>query len=205
MGKIVYIYSLSEPETGQVRYIGKSLDYSKRFREHLSESNKKKGHKNNWIKSLLKKNLKPTLEIVDEVCENEWQYWEQYWISQFKAWGFNLTNSTEGGESGPALFGDKNPSFGKKRPGETILKIQNTFLNKSESEKQNLKKSISIKNSKPIAQYSKNMICIAEWESTSKASKKLSINGSHISEACHGLRKSAGGYIWKFKNNIQHG
>lgn len=24
-------------------------------------------------------------------------FWEQYWISQFKTWGFNLTNTSPGG------------------------------------------------------------------------------------------------------------
>lgn len=37
--------------------------------------------------------------LVDET-ENDkkiWKFWENYWIQQFKQWGFNLVNQNEGG------------------------------------------------------------------------------------------------------------
>lgn len=37
------------------------------------------------------------LELIDEVPDNEWRFWESYWISQFKAWGFQLENKNSGG------------------------------------------------------------------------------------------------------------
>jgi len=34
---------------------------------------------------------------LDEVPEDEWKFWEIYWISQVKQWGFDLTNGNNGG------------------------------------------------------------------------------------------------------------
>lgn len=47
------------------------------------------------------------LEILDEVNKQEWKYWERYWISQFKQWGFILENKNNGGNgiSGFELLG----------------------------------------------------------------------------------------------------
>lgn len=93
------IYSLSDPRTSQARYIGKTITpLDKRLKKHLSGCYlESPTHKNNWIKSLLSKGLKPTIEEIDVVGTEEWEFWEIYWIAQMKAWGFNLTNTTKGG------------------------------------------------------------------------------------------------------------
>ena len=100
---MVNIYTLSDPITGRVRYVGKTINLKQRFNKHILESRKStKSHKKAWINSLLNKNLKPIINIIDIVDEENWGFWEQYWISQFKTWGFKLTNTTDGGESGPS-------------------------------------------------------------------------------------------------------
>lgn len=53
--------------------------------------------------------------------------------------------------------------------------------------------------SKVIIQYNKNGDIVNEWESITIASKKTNINYYSISNNCRGKQKSAGGYIWKFK------
>lgn len=52
---------------------------------------------------------------------------------------------------------------------------------------------------KAIIQFSKENEYIAEYENIKQASVKLKINASHISETCKGKRKSAGGYVWRYK------
>lgn len=53
---------------------------------------------------------------------------------------------------------------------------------------------------KPIYQIDINTgEIIAEWESARKAEKCFSTNYKNISAVCRGLRKSAGGYKWRFK------
>lgn len=90
------IYSLSCPKTGEVRYIGQSGNIKERYSPNFKEYNK--SYKTNWITSLSKENLLPILEIIDEVPKSEWKFWEKYWISQFRTWGFKLVNRTEGGD-----------------------------------------------------------------------------------------------------------
>jgi hypothetical protein len=95
------IYTLSHPLTNEVRYIGKSYkDLSKRLYEHLKDSIKIQNntYKHNWIRSLQKQNLEPRIELLDEVDDVEWQYWEKFYISLFRSWGFRLINATDGGE-----------------------------------------------------------------------------------------------------------
>jgi hypothetical protein len=93
-----YIYTLKDPITNEIRYIGKANDPNKRILDHIKEcKSSNKSHKISWVKSLLEKNLKPIVEILDEVSSEEWERCEQYWISQFKSWGFNLTNISKGG------------------------------------------------------------------------------------------------------------
>jgi len=55
------------------------------------------------------------------------------------------------------------------------------------------------KRSKNIIQYDKQMTFIKEWKSASEAGIVLNKQASAISECCNGKRKSAYGYIWKFK------
>src|SRR3989344_4471150 len=92
-----FIYILIDPNTKLVRYVGKSNKPKRRYYKHCSKSNKNT-HKVNWINKLLNENKKPILEIIDEVPIEDWQFWEVYWVSQFKTWGFNLTNNTNGGD-----------------------------------------------------------------------------------------------------------
>lgn len=93
-----YIYTLIDPLTNQIRYVGKSIDVDRRLKGHLSEARRgKKDHKNRWIASLLKKNCVPIIKVID-ICGHDWKERETYWISKFNADGCSLTNSKLGGD-----------------------------------------------------------------------------------------------------------
>lgn len=109
---VTNIYSLSDPLSKQVRYIGKADNVKKRLTVHLTDTDK--NHRTNWIKSLKKVGLKPEVDIIDIVSYNEWQFWERHYISLYKSWGFKLVNGTEGGD------GTVNRKFSQ----ETIEKIR---------------------------------------------------------------------------------
>jgi len=95
----INIYILIDPITNKIRYVGKTNNIHKRFHKHISGSKRTtKSHKNAWINGLLKKQLKPIMEVIDVVSNDEWEFWEKYWISQIKTWGFDLTNEMDGGE-----------------------------------------------------------------------------------------------------------
>ena len=120
--EIVYIYSLSNPISNEVRYIGKSTNIENRYKQHIGRCKKEVTHKCSWIKNLQTENLKPKIEIVDLVESGEWQFWEKYWISQFKSWGFDLVNSTDGGD-GILLHSD----FTKKYMSNDIFYLMIEF------------------------------------------------------------------------------
>lgn len=117
--KTTFIYILVDPRDDKVRYIGKSNNPKKRLEGHLGD--KKKTHKCNWIKSLTTLNLRPIIETIDEVLESEWQFWEVHYISLYKSWGFDLTNSTKGGEG---------QSVGYKASEETKAKQKRALLSR---------------------------------------------------------------------------
>lgn len=98
--KTTFIYTLStEEEPNNIRYVGKTDNPKDRRERHTQPYYLNEGtYKANWLKSEIKKGNTPILNVIDEVPYKEWEYWESYWIEQFIAWGFKLTNGTSGGE-----------------------------------------------------------------------------------------------------------
>lgn len=90
-----YIYALREPDTHEVRYVGKTHDLNHRLKNHKND--KKDTRKARWIQSLRKKGLEPELIVLAEVGA-DWQDAERYWIAYFRSIGADLTNHTDGGE-----------------------------------------------------------------------------------------------------------
>ncbi len=140
---MIYIYALIDPRDNQIKYVGKTKNTKRRLYEHLCEIKSKRNNKKvNWLKCLNKLDLLPELFILDEVREQEWQFWEQYWISQCKNWGFKLKSQSKGGE-GPADFIAWKISkslTGHKQSNETIQKRQNKLKIFWETEKGQLKR-----------------------------------------------------------------
>lgn len=91
----IKIYGLSD-KNGDVRYIGKTgRKLNLRLKEHITEN--KKNYKNNWIRGV---NNDIDIFLIDEVASEDSNYWEIFYISLLKSWGFNLTNLTDGGDGG---------------------------------------------------------------------------------------------------------
>jgi len=226
-------------ENGIPIYVGKTINLlNKRRIDHKKEYGK---------------NI--SIFLLDEI-ENErkvWKFWECYWISQFKAWGFKLTNNNDGGggpethseESKIKMRNRKHPGTSQKLKGRLRPDVSERFKNKkfSQETKDKIKiskighkcyknpergKKIKISNnkhykensnrnkkisdkllgrsadwmkyrSKPIMQYDLNMNLIKEWPSITEAQNKTNIKG--IGNMLSNLSKTAGKYIWKYKNN----
>jgi hypothetical protein len=124
-----YIYTLENPETGEIRYVSKTTNIKRRYYQHTNKkicnklSNK---HLGNWLLSILNKDLKPILNIIEE-CENDWVQSEIYWIEQFKVWGFNILNFTKGGEG----FSHKHSEESKKRMSLAQKGLKKNFTEES--------------------------------------------------------------------------
>jgi hypothetical protein len=92
-------------------------------------------------------------------------------------------------------------SYNKILSEDRIIKANNPIKRSKESK---IKMSIAAKNrtdhKKPIIQYDKNMNFIKEWKCSQDVLLELNKNGSGmLSECLHNKRKTAFGYIWKFK------
>lgn len=61
-----YIYTLKDPITNEIRYVGKANDPNKRILDHIKECKSSNiSHKISWIKSLLNINLQ-TFYLCDQ-------------------------------------------------------------------------------------------------------------------------------------------
>ena len=58
----------------------------------------------------------------------------------------------------------------------------------------------AIKQSIPILQFSKDGKFIKEWPSAGEAQRKLGIAHQSICACCRGNYKSAGGFVWRYKD-----
>lgn len=117
----VFIYALKDPDTGQIRYVGETVDTKQRLSQHLSEARRLRGNTPRLalLRSYLRGGIKPTLVVLDEVPESEWQQWEVAYIEYFSECGCDLVNSAPGGiGTGSGL---NSPMFGKKRPVQSKL------------------------------------------------------------------------------------
>ena len=128
MKKIVksYIYSLIDPVTEEIRYIGKTVNPSQRLSAHIKSGYKKGSHKECWIYGLLEKNLKPKMNIIEECLDDSWIEREKYYIRTLP----NLTNHTEGGDS-PS--GHKMSEEAIKKMSESRKGSDNAFFGKTHS------------------------------------------------------------------------
>jgi hypothetical protein len=94
-----YIYALIDPDTNEIRYVGRTKDLSKRYSRHLIESQlpQSKTHKHNWIRKILKNGKKPLIRVLEKVPYEHCIETEQKWIASLKSGGL-LTNSSDGGD-----------------------------------------------------------------------------------------------------------
>lgn len=97
-----FIYALSDPDTNEIRYIGKTDNPTRRYKAHLAD--KSRCHKVYWIQSLIKCGKKPIMIILEEIeKDSNWEDREKYWIEYYK--NNNLVNMTDGGDQGPNCKG----------------------------------------------------------------------------------------------------
>lgn len=225
MIKIYYLAALDKIP----RYVGKTKQSLKdRLSKHKSEAkNKDVAHvyKNCWIKS---NDYNIDIYLIDEVPENEWEFWEEFWIEQFKIWNFKLTNISKGGKfdkfyinhnrknipklkkslKGRKLSKEHVEAIRKARTGwifskETKAKISKSHTGKklSDATKEKISKSKkgTISEKKiSINQYDKNGNFITTWDSTTTAAKELNLIRENIVAVLKGRRKTCGKFIFKY-------
>ena len=182
------------------KYIGYTHQKpNRRFRNGL-------GYKNLKVYDYIQKygwdNIKHII-LIDKLTKKQAQQKEIEFILEHKSneekYGYNLSIGTKLCEEQIELLrkksiGNKN-MLGKHHTEEAKEKIRQANLGKVMLEETKAKKS------KAVIQYDKLLNKINEFYGIHEASRKTNINWTNIAECCKGNRKSAGGYIWKYKGD----
>ena len=195
---IIFIYCLKDPNTLEIRYIGKTNNPKRRYLQHLSNQRLGNGRQPrlyNWLKSIKDK---PIFEIIFCSLKDNVDEMEKFFIKKYS----NLVNLTIGGDGGQGFKhsletklkmsqdrkGEKSPLFGIKKSKETILNFSKAAKNRKN---EHLKKYNKEKSIKIIDQFG------TIYNSISEASRKLNIHKSNISKVVCGKYKQASNYIFK--------
>lgn len=183
--KYFLIYKLTSP-SGKC-YIGQTKQkFYRRLNEHKSNSKKLNYPLYNAIRKYGWINFKK--EILEEkIAENKIDDLEKYYIKEnnsLKPFGYNL-------QSG----GNKNKHFSKLTKNKMSQNNAKNMSGKFGKEHPNAKK---------IFQLDLKGNFIKEWDSIIDIQRNLNIKASNIGKVCRQEKKykTAGGYIWKYKENI---
>ena len=167
------------------------------------------------------KDKKENSKIVEIDCvdNNEWRFWESWYIELFRSWGFKLENKNNGGGGrGPGWVSppERNAKIKASMKNhsqyytdEVREKIRNGNKGKSKPFTKEHQQNMLIdkrKQAKPLLMYDLDNNLIREWESKGQAAewiketKKRQGNlTSQIKDAILGRQKTAFGYKWKYK------
>lgn len=181
-----FVYCLIDPESMKPRYVGqtiKSLKY--RLNEHIQDSKRSRCHNANWIKSILKKELRPIIEMVEECDNKDLNSREIYYIKHFRDNGVILTNSNDGGQTGSCKFHKE----------ESKKKISDFMKNYKKSPEHILRMRKSL--SKPVYQYSLNGKFIRSFNNAEEAGNCINKSKTSITKAC-GRSGCSGGFQWRY-------
>jgi hypothetical protein len=86
------IYTLTDPRTGAVRYVGATSHGKARLTFHCSAARKRKQTATDkWVAELLLSNLRPLFTVIDEGIGDS-RMMEEFWVMHYRQSGADLTN-----------------------------------------------------------------------------------------------------------------
>ncbi len=100
---ITYIYALIDPRDAVVRYVGKTVNPTKRFQHHKQESHSQEIQV--LVQELASLGLELTMRILEEVAEgDDWKGAESLWVRHGFEHGWPICNKRAGGDGVPLEF-----------------------------------------------------------------------------------------------------
>lgn len=159
---LVTVYSLSSSKDGVIRYIGQTTGRLDRCLIHHHYDAKKLSaiHKSNWIRSVINASHEVVIAPIEENAE--WGTAERKWIAHYRGLGFDLVNTTDGGEGvvgyvrdqgwrdrkSASMTGQTSPHKGAKLSPETRAKISASQKGRVITDEQRAKISAAMKGRK---------------------------------------------------------
>ena len=187
----VFIYTLTCPISGEVRYVGKAISLEQRLGTHLKQN--KGTHKDNWIQSLKKKGLAPIIESIEEIVsvnESDWQEAERFWIETLRFLGCRLTNAAVGGLGGGGTKHWKADSRAK------MLAASKAHF----ADPKNRERHSAIKKGKPhSAEHHKNWLASPKCQVNTEKLSILGKNPENKAKASSGLKSKWKDPEWRAK------
>jgi hypothetical protein len=171
-----YIYCLSDPRDGAIRYVGVSVDPKARYRVHLYDL-RHATHKVHWIKSLLTQGIRPIMTVIQRLPYACWTDAERYWIQHFRDLGCDLTNGTAGGEGW----------LGRRHSTLTRERIATKKTGQKQSEVTKVKRARS-NGGRPIVDQFGTV-----YETIRGCAQQLGLQPANIRAVLNGRARSAGG------------
>lgn len=159
-------------------YIGVTRGHiKKRLSSHISRAKNLKKNKlvlslkDSWLIGAINNGCEINIEELDVVKFSEFSFWEKYYISLFKMFGFKLTNGTDGGAGcWPRRISDEEKEAIRKRKH------------------------------KPVVEYDKSGVIINRYESLIQASELTNINYRRLAQSVRGNTKLCDGRMLRFEN-----
>jgi len=94
--RITHIYSISDPFSRGVVYVGKSNNPQYRLRQHRLAASTGRAL-TGWLRDLEARGAEPILIILETVDPDAWRERERFWVEHFRSSGARLFNITDGG------------------------------------------------------------------------------------------------------------
>lgn len=94
---MVSIYTLCDPDSGEVRYVGLTRDTHRRLIAYRARTGGHTKHLRNWLAKI---DHNPVLVVLELVDLADADVRERYWITQLRSYAARLLNYTDGGEGG---------------------------------------------------------------------------------------------------------
>lgn len=169
----------SDIHPNEIRYVGvTSTSLSRRFTQHkycANHQEKRSLPVHKWMYSVYQKGGKINIEKVYECPESEWENAEKDLIQKYKDLGHKLLNVDSGG---------KGVITKEKRSIDSITRSIDAHK-------------------KPVTAYNLDGTKYMDFDSLTEAAQFLNGKSNNIWSALSGNTKSAYGYMWKYKSEIE--
>jgi hypothetical protein len=81
---VIFIFGLTDPYTGRIRYVGCSHDFDERVRRltEIAATTKKRGGVYPWLRQLFHRGLGPNIKILETCTPAEMRERHKHWIKE---------------------------------------------------------------------------------------------------------------------------